>query len=93
MRKKTGRRSAAELAAEFFDIPGEAAGASRVTITGCSRVQIENHRGIAEYGRERICVRCGRMTVRITGSCLELRAMNSDDLLITGMICAVAYEA
>ena len=48
MRKKTGRRSAAELAAEFFDIPGEAAGASRVTITGCSRVQIENHRGIAE---------------------------------------------
>ena len=93
MKKQARLRSAAERAAEFFDIPGEAAGGPRVTITGCSRVQIENHRGILEYGRERICVRCGRVTVRVTGSNLELRAMNRDDLLITGVIRAVDYEA
>lgn len=93
MKKQTHRRSAAERAAELFDIPGEAAGVPRVTITGCSRVQIENHRGITEYGRERICVRCGRVTVRVTGSNLELRAMNCEDLLINGVIRAVEYEA
>ena len=93
MKKQRDPRTAAEQAAALFDIPGTAAGVSRVTITGCSRVQIENHRGISAYGRERICVRCGRMTVCVTGQRLELRAMNSNDLLITGTIAAVDYEA
>lgn len=91
--KKNTQRHAAAQAADFFDIPGTAAGVFRVTVTGCSRVQIENHQGITEYGRERICVRCGRITVRVCGSGLELRAMNGDDLLITGEISAVDYEA
>jgi sporulation protein YqfC len=79
--------------AERFDLPAEtAAGLPRITITGDSRVLIENHKGLLEYSDELIQVSGGRVRVRISGQGLLLRAMDGEMLLISGKIFAVELE-
>lgn len=76
--------------AERFDLPADAvAGMPKLTITGKARVVIENHKGLLEYGAERIEIGGGRLRIRIGGTGLELRAMNKDELVITGQILSV----
>ena len=79
-------------ASDLFDIPGEAAaGVPRVTVTGRESVHVENHRGLLEYGRERISVNTGRYIIRVTGAGLELAAMSDMELLIDGDIRGIEY--
>ena len=80
-----------ERASDIFDIPGEAAGMPRVTITGFQRVHVENHRGLLEYSQERICVNSGRLVIRINGAGLELAAMSDMELVVTGKVSSVEY--
>lgn len=78
--------------AERFDLPADAvAGMPKLTITGKARVLIENHKGLIEYGRELVEVNGGRVRIRVHGGDLELRAMNQDDLVITGAIVSVEF--
>ena len=91
MEKRRGR-GALERASEVFDIPGEAAaGLPRVTITGYSKIHVENHRGLLEYSTERIAVNTGRMVIRINGRDLELTAMSNLELVVTGTVISVEY--
>lgn len=83
-------RDLPEETADRFDLPADAvAGMPRITITGRSRVLIENHRGLLEYGEELIEVAGGRIRVRIHGTDLQLRAMDHSDLVIHGHILSV----
>ena len=86
-------RDLPEETAERFELPPEAvAGMPRITITGRSRVLVENHRGLLEYGEdtvEVVEVAGGRIRVRIHGTELQLRAMDRNDLVITGRILSV----
>ena len=83
-------RELPEEAADRFDLPADAvAGMPRITITGRSRVLIENHKGLLEYGEETIEVAGGRLRIRIRGTDLQLRAMDREDLIITGRILTV----
>lgn len=85
-------RDLPEETAERFDLPADAlAGMPKLTITGKARVLIENHKGLIEYGQERIEVNGGRVRIRVYGGDLELRAMNKDDLVITGIISSVEF--
>ncbi len=85
-------RDLPEVAAERFDLPADAvAGLPKLTITGKARVVIENHKGLLEYGEHMIEVNGGRVRIRINGAELELRAMNQDDLVITGQISSVEF--
>lgn len=65
------------------------AGHPLLELYGDRRVLIEHHRGVIEYGRERIqvCARYGQIC--ICGSCLELAKMTSEQLVITGRIDSV----
>ncbi len=91
MKRKKG---AIMRAAEVFDVPGQPAlGVPRVTVTGHSRVHIENHRGLIEYGPEIIGVSAGDMTVRLRGRRLEISAMSDMELVVTGDISGVDLEA
>lgn len=56
---------------------------------GERRVLIEHHRGVTEYGRERIQVRANYGQICICGGCLELAKMTSEQLVITGRIDSV----
>lgn len=79
--------------AEFFSIPADVvAGVPKLTVIGCRRVLVENHRGITEYGREVIEINGGRVKLRIHGRELELVVMNRNELLIHGSILAVEFE-
>jgi len=93
LKKREGREGFFEQAADMFDIPGEILdGTPRVTITGFRRVVVENHKGILEYGENCIVINGGRVLVRLKGEDMELRAMTTDELLITGVIFAVDFD-
>lgn len=64
-------------------------GQSLVEIAGDRRVLIENHCGVKEYSRERIGIKVKFGQLNICGSCLELRHMTRQQLLISGRIDAV----
>lgn len=69
-------------------IPGQ----PLVEISGDSRVLIEHHRGVTEYGCRRIGVKVKFGTVCITGTGLELAQMTAQKLVITGCIDGVILE-
>ena len=70
-----------------LDLPGEQLpGEVLVEILGKNRVLIEHHRGVREYGPERIGVTVKYGVVQISGSCLRLRCMTDEQLVITGCI-------
>lgn len=56
------------------------------------RVLIERHRGVTEYGRERIGIRVRYGTLYIKGSCLELIRMTGQQLVITGCIDCIELQ-
>ncbi len=90
MKKKKG---ALLRAAEVFDVPGQPAlGVPRVTVTGHSRVHIENHRGLIEYGPEVIGVSAGDMTIKLRGQRLEISAMSDMELVVTGEISGIELD-
>ncbi len=77
---------------ERLDIPGEAAGLLKLTVSGRGRALVENHRGLLEYAGERIEINGGSVRLRLSGEGLTLAAMDREALLITGSIAAIEYE-
>ena len=79
-------------AADAFDLPGEVLlDLPRLTVTGGQRVVVENHQGLMDYSPESIVVAGGRVTLKIIGDALELRAMTAEALLITGHVFQVEF--
>ncbi|MBQ1235545.1 MAG: YabP/YqfC family sporulation protein [Oscillospiraceae bacterium] len=61
-------------------------GTGSVSIVGGRQALVEDHRGILEYSEERIVLALKRGKLSLTGSDLQLQAMNRGELLITGRI-------
>ncbi len=57
-----------------------------VELLGDGRAVVENHKGVTEYGPERICVRVRYGSLCICGCGLELARMTTEQLVITGRI-------
>ncbi len=84
------RQGLLEKTARASDLPVDAvAGLPRVELVGDGELRMENHRGILSYGTQEIHISGGAFGVRVCGEELELRTMNSLELLITGRIRAV----
>ena len=78
---------------ERLELPQEALlGAAKLTVTGGRRALVENHRGVLEYGEERIVVSVGRGKLTVSGGGLGIEAMNRRELLIRGRIQSVEWE-
>lgn len=60
-----------------------------VELYGQRRILIEHHRGVTEYGKERICIRMGYGQLCISGSCLEVAKMTAEHLVIVGKIASI----
>ena len=67
-------------------------GVPLIEIAGDSRVLIEHHFGVTEYGRCQICVRVKYGVVIINGNRLELARMTKQILVVTGCIESVRLE-
>jgi len=79
-------------AADTFDLPAEVLqGLPRLTITGGQRIIVENHQGLMDYTPQCIVVAGGKVTLKLLGNALELRAMTAEALLITGDIFNVEF--
>ena len=78
--------------AERLDLPAESvAGVPKLTVTGRRRALVENHCGLLEYSHECIVVDGGRVRVCIRGTNLQLVAMDSTALLISGTIACAEF--
>ena len=87
------RRGFLERLAEGADLPGEAMpGQPLVELAGDRRVLIENHKGVTEYGRERISVRVRYGQLVVCGCGLELARMTKEQLVIIGRIDGVTLH-
>ena len=88
--KRQKRPRLLEKAAEAFDLPADViAGVPRLELVGDRELRMENHRGILAYGTKEIHVSGGVFGVKICGDALELRVMNTLELLITGQISSI----
>ena len=67
-------------------------GAARLSVTAGKRVLVENHRGLLEYGPERIVVKTEAGKLVLSGSGLGIRAMDRRDLLIGGKLQCAEWE-
>lgn len=80
-------------AADLFELPFDTvAGFMKVTITGCQRVLVENHKGILKYTQDVIEIGGDDVVLRIHGENMELLAMNRADLQIKGKIFSTVFE-
>ena len=78
---------------EALELPQETLScAARLCVTAGRSALIENHRGILEYGAERIAVGTAQGRLTVSGSGLRLLAMNRRELLIGGSVHAVEWE-
>ena len=85
------RDTAADLA-ELMELPAETmTDAVKLTLTGNRRVVAEHHRGLLGYDSNTVEIGAGRGRVRILGSDLELTAMDSETLIVSGKISGVEY--
>lgn len=93
MEGQVRRRSAAEKMAQVFSLPADAvAGMPRIELVGDGQLRVERHRGILAYDPTDVHIGAGRLTLRVRGLGLELRAMDRQELLITGRILSVELE-
>lgn len=72
--------------------PESVPGQPIVEIAGECRVLIENHQGVAAYGRERILVKVKFGTVCVCGCNLEMMHMTKEQLVVYGRIDSVGLQ-
>lgn len=66
-------------------------GVPRVTLSGASEAQIENHGGLKSYTQDLIEIKGRNILLQIRGEDLELTAMTKTELVIRGIIVAVEF--
>lgn len=86
-------RELGEDLSDKLELPSEAlGGTAKLSVTGGRRALIENHRGIIEYGVERIVIGTEKGRIIVSGRELSLEAMNKSELLISGKISTAEFE-
>lgn len=91
--EKKERKAILERTAALFDLPADQfAGVPKVELIGKEELRMFHHRGILAYGTQEIHISGGQLLVRVEGQGLELKAMNGDELLITGEIRRLEVE-
>ena len=84
------RKNILEKMTSSVDLPLEPLpGVPLVEIAGENRVLIENHKGVIQYGNERICIKVLYGQVVVEGVCLKLCRMSKEQLVVKGGIDAI----
>ena len=83
------KESILEKTVQALDLPPDLAGLPRIELLGDRELRVEYHKGILAYGTQEIHISGGRLVIRVLGEGLELRAMNTSELLVTGRISGI----
>lgn len=65
---------------------------AKLTVIAGSKILVENHKGIIEYGAQRIVIAINRGKLCFSGSGFTIDAMNKNELLISGKLQCVDWE-
>ena len=87
-----GRSFFAQMIENTDLAPESVPGQPIIEIAGESRILIENHQGVAAYGRERILINVKFGTVCVCGCRLEMIHMTKEQLVICGRIDSVGLQ-
>ncbi len=88
----SGKKGIREKFMEVFELPKELIlNTPRMTLVGNRDIMIENHKGIMEFGFERVRVSTGSGIVKITGSGLHIKEITSEDIIISGSIDSIEF--
>ena len=87
MERNKGLMERITNAADLPDSP--IPGLPLIELAGDRRVLMENHCGVTEYGKERICVKVKFGQVCICGEELSLAKMTKSQLIVSGKIQSV----
>lgn len=66
-------------------------GGSLIQITGNRTAVVDGCDGIVDYDDEKVILRSGRLTVRLSGRALRLKRLTEDSAVIEGFLTAVEY--
>ena len=90
--KKIVKQSIADRAFSMLDLPMEVMqNLPKVTMVAGQRVVVENHRGLMDYDDNQITINGAKISVRILGDKLLIRAMNASEMLVVGTIFSVEF--
>jgi len=67
-------------------------GVPRVTLTGSGTVCVENPGELLAYSDELLELGCGSLRLRVRGEGLLLRAMEQEELIVTGRVFCVEVD-
>lgn len=87
-----GRQFFAHMLEQNTISPEAVPGQPIIEIAGDCRVLIENHQGVAAYGRESILVNVTFGSVCVCGCRLEMMQMTKEKLVICGRIDSVQLQ-
>lgn len=80
-------------AADFLDLPADLlAGLPRMEITGFREFSIEPHHGLLEYEKDCIGIKSDLGRIRILGTNLTIKLMNSRRITICGKLMSVELQ-
>lgn len=78
---------------DFLDIPGDIIlDLPRIIILGSLQLMVENHRGIAKYTSDFVCIHVAEGDLVIKGKELRLRNVAPEEICIEGYIKSIAFE-
>ncbi len=90
MEKK--REAISRVMAEFLEIPKDLVlDLPKVTIIGRNELYLENHRGIIEYGLNRLRVNLSRGFLEVEGKNLEINVLMPEEMKITGEVKSIKF--
>lgn len=68
----------------FLDLP-------KIILTGNKEIYIENNKGIIEYTDKIIRLNTGYSVLNITGNCLSIKSIGTEEITVCGNIISVQF--
>lgn len=82
-----------EKLTRFLELPKEIVyDLPKVTLIGNLQALVENHRGIIEYGTEKIRISVNTGELEVTGENLSIRNITRDEIYLDGDISLIKYH-
>ena len=82
-----------DILVDFFELPKDLIlDLPRLVLIGNYQLILENHRGIIEYGEQKLRIAVSNGEVIVRGKNLQIRSLLNEELSVEGAIEAVEYE-
>lgn len=92
--EKAEKKNIKEKISELLELPEEIIlDAPKIQLIGNKSINIENYKGIIEYSNESIRINTTSHMIKITGVNLEIQAITSEEVIISGNVSTMEFIA